>query len=155
MREVFVTELVKEILGPRNGIREDLDESPLTEYVTGVLGPILNGSVRDIESATELPSFDEGYTSEEVSEDTDVQAPPFLPPPLDPKSRPPSIGLTFVVSASGNPVIDVCAVWSRYTQVPGPRWVRAPRIFTTRLSESDQVIWLNSEGRQVSREALA
>src|SRR3989442_5535624 len=108
MRELFVTELVKEVLGPRNGIRETLDESPLSEYVTGVLGPIMRRTVRDIESETEIPSADEAIIGEEGSGDSDVQSPPLLSPPLDPKSRPPSIGVTFVASSDGPPAVAVC-----------------------------------------------
>jgi len=39
MREIFVTEIVKEALGPRGGAFEILDDNPLSEYITGVLSP--------------------------------------------------------------------------------------------------------------------
>ena len=43
MRELFVTELIKNVLGPRKGIYEELDNAkhkPIVEYVCGILGPI-------------------------------------------------------------------------------------------------------------------
>ncbi len=43
MRELFVTELIKNVLGPRGGIHEELDNAkhkPIVEYVCGILGPI-------------------------------------------------------------------------------------------------------------------
>ena len=46
MREMFVSELVREMLGPRrgvNGIRETLDRSPMAEFMTGILSPIMAG----------------------------------------------------------------------------------------------------------------
>src|SRR5437773_3812060 len=108
MREIFVTELVKEVLGPRNGIRETLDDSPLSEYVTGVLGPIMTRTARDIESENEIPSIEDGLGGEDTLTDVDVQSPPLLSPPLDPKSRPPSIGLSFAVSSVGPFAMDLC-----------------------------------------------
>ena len=52
MREIFVTELVREVLGPRRGISEIMDSSPLTEYITGVLAPITGQSVPETTDPT-------------------------------------------------------------------------------------------------------
>ena len=39
MREIFVSELVKDILGPRDGINEIMHAFPKSEYLTGILQP--------------------------------------------------------------------------------------------------------------------
>jgi len=39
MREIFVTEIVKEALGPRGGAFKVLDDSPLSEYILAFYHP--------------------------------------------------------------------------------------------------------------------
>ncbi|MEM4972407.1 MAG: hypothetical protein QXR87_01665 [Candidatus Hadarchaeales archaeon] len=109
MRELFVTELVKEVLGPRGGFREEIRESPLIEYITGVLAPVTSPPARDIDAESEVP-LNETQEYEEETDDTDIHVPQHLSPVLNPRSRPPSIGLTFVVECDDGrtPGIDVC-----------------------------------------------
>ena len=42
MREIIVSKLFQELLGPRNGIREEFNssESPSLEFITGILSPV-------------------------------------------------------------------------------------------------------------------
>ncbi|MEM2878874.1 MAG: DISARM system helicase DrmA [Candidatus Caldarchaeum sp.] len=129
MRELFVTELVKEILGPRCGLREELPESPLSEYITGVLAPVSSPSVRDIDAESGI-AFNESQEYEEETDDADIHAPPHLSPVLNPKCRPSSIGLSFMVEYHGGttPGIDVCLTWSRYFWNADKKvWKREPR----------------------------
>lgn len=39
MREFIISELVKEVLGPRNGTHERMNGNPRDEYITGILAP--------------------------------------------------------------------------------------------------------------------
>jgi len=120
MREKLVVELVKEVLGPRKGPREILNDNPLNEYITGVLAPVLDISARrtaaEIESEAELP-VEDTQSYEEEMEDVDIHVPPMLHPALNPKNRPSTIGLSFVAEAAGKPVIDVCLTWARYREL--------------------------------------
>lgn len=90
MREKLVVELVKEVLGPREGPYEVLHSSPLNEYLTGVLAPVAGEGATDIESSAELPAEDTGYYEGETA-DVDVGVPPLQHPALDPKKRPPHL----------------------------------------------------------------
>src|SRR5690606_27987478 len=46
-------------------------------------------------------------------------------PTLDPRSRPASLGLSFVL-AGARPAIDICCTWARYSQAAGGSWQRHP-----------------------------
>ena len=107
MREVLVTELVREVLGPRGGPTEllPLSESPLTEYLTGVLAPITPQRERDADADSEIPS-DSAQEYEDEGDDTDVSAPPLTLPALDPKSKPSSMGISFFVRATREPALE-------------------------------------------------
>lgn len=139
MREMFVTELVKDVLGPRGGRCETLPQSPLSEYITGVLTP-REKPERDIDATADLPA--EGYTgeAEDESMDTDILSPLLLSPVLDPQSRPHSIGLSFTVESDGVPEIEVCITWARYfldredsPDKQGKEWKRKPRFSIQRI----------------------
>jgi hypothetical protein len=154
MREIFVTELTKEVLGPRVGPREVMDESPLSEYITGVLSPVLaTGVEEDMDSVGELP-FDESGEFEGDELEADV-APTLLTPSLDPRRRPHSMGLSFILeSDAGPPEFDFCATWARYRSmtVDGDmRWQREPRHYvsaeTVRCDEPVR-IWIDGGGEE-------
>lgn len=155
VREIFVTEVAKEVLGPRNGIAEIMTESPLNEYITGVLAPIVQERSPDIDTEAEIP-HEEAQTYEEETGDVDVHAPPLLSPGLDPTSRPSSLGLSFTVKGSGIPAIDVCLTWARYRMSKDTHnvvWEREPRYFITSVTlESNQAFWVDSDGRQTGCE---
>jgi len=160
MREKLVTDLVKEVLGPRGGPREILYySSPLNEYITGVLAPITEELTADIDSSAELPVEDTG-TYEGETEDVDVSVPPFFYPALDPKRRPSTFGLSFVVEAEGIPEASVCLTWARYfffkDEAGRPAWKRQPRyaIFPVRF-DSSHVLWIDEKGRRVESERQA
>ena len=123
MREVFVTELVKNILGPRDGITELIPTDPLGEYITGVLAPIEDGNTeRDVDREGVIPEKDLPKDAEdqydEVIEGSQIS------PSLDPRNIPSTMGLSFFVR-SENPRFEVCVTWSRYRQGKGG-WIRRP-----------------------------
>lgn len=130
-RDLLLTALVREVLGPRSGSAETLrpDEDPLDEYITGVLAPHQAPSV-EIDADEELVGDDESTADDQA--DPGAGVPPArinlgaLPTPtLDPRSRPASLGLSFVL-AGERPAIDICCTWARYSQAAGGSWQRRP-----------------------------
>jgi hypothetical protein len=159
MREIFVSELVKEVLGPRRGIRESLEDSPLNEYITGVLAPILDVADQQqpeeaVDNQAEIPTEDvkDGY--EDDTDDVDVDVPPLFSPALDPKSRPPSMGLSFIVESPGKPELRICLTWARYFTTEedgGLKWTRDPKCAVLQIDgSSNQPIHFDAAGKQVT-----
>ncbi len=129
-RDLLLTALVKEILGPRGGPSEMLaaDEDPLDEYITGVLAPHQRPSI-EIDADEELVGDDESLGDDQGDPGTGVQSAfdlSSLPSPaLDPRSRPASLGLSICLVGS-TPVVDLCATWGRYAPTAGGAWQRQP-----------------------------
>lgn len=128
-RDLLLTALVKEVLGPRRGTVEILgaDEDPLDEYITGVLSPHRMPSV-EIDADDDLVGNDESTADDQA--DPGHGAPPAqvnlgaLPTPtLDPRSRPASLGLSFTL-AGHQLAIDICCTWGRYRQAAAGAWQR-------------------------------
>ncbi|MEW6505539.1 MAG: DISARM system helicase DrmA [Chloroflexota bacterium] len=136
IRNEMVVALVKEVLGPRNGLREVLpiEEDPFSEYITGVLQPPvkktdqlglderIEDAVDDLieETSSEEDQHSEGYTA----------LPGIFTPALDPRALAHSIGISFTVEAEGEyaPQIAICATWARYRETNGG-WQREPDYF--------------------------
>src|SRR2546422_561959 len=95
MREVLVSELVKEVLGPRGGPTEVMTDSPLDEYLSGVLAPFAVPVKPDIDGEAELPSQEDGAEREDDRTEPEITQAPLLAPALSPQTRPPSFGLSF------------------------------------------------------------
>jgi len=142
-----VSELVKEVLGPRGGMREVMIGSPLSEYVTGVLAPLYGAAVSDPEAEAEIP-FTDFQAYEDDAHDRDVDSPPLLSPALHPKRRPMSIGLSFAVEGTIDAIL-VCLTWSKYERgSQAGTWLRKPRVFTGKIPiEHDGATWLDSDGK--------
>src|SRR5438034_4932597 len=156
MRELFVSELVREVLGPRKGLNEILlNDSPLTEYICGILAPLVSDTVPDIDADAAIPAADGGIF-EDDSEDEEVNAPPLLSPALDPRSRPSSMGLSFVVESEKQPNLQVCLTWARYVPAPsenGVSWRREPRYFIQDLTSGhNRTVFVDASGQSTTRE---
>jgi hypothetical protein len=158
MRELLVSELTKEVLGPRNGSNETLDytrstdyTSPLNEYISGVLAPQMPDIRRDIEGESEMMRGESQVYEDEAGE-PDIQTPPLLSPALDPKSRPTSMGMSFLLHATKAPEFDVCITWAKYEAIATRNWQRRPRlcIQTLRL-EKDGDFWFDSRAQQTEQ----
>jgi hypothetical protein len=157
LREAFVTDLFAEILGPRGGILETLSDSPLDEYITGVLAPLSRVPPEpDIDDTAELPTAEGSRSDEDDAPEPDVTAPPIFSPVLNPQNRPHSLGLSFIVNAeNGQPFFDVCLTWSRYEQ-EGDTWCRQPRsAILNRASARQSTYWLDSSGNETQITASA
>lgn len=116
MREVFVGEIVKEALGPRNGSKECMRESPLDEYLSGVLIP-RNGrdTTGEIDGENDLAEGEQGGDSVEDRSDSSISSSAILSPSIDPKRRPSSMGISFTLKSS-TPSISVCITWATYSK---------------------------------------
>lgn len=134
MREIFVTQLVKDVLGPRNGsngLREILYRNPSDEFITGVLEPIKREEQIDPDNEAKLPATKvEGAKSYQGDvDDDDVELSPFLSPSLDPKKRASTMGISFFVKTGDSIDLHVCVTWARYIhpeEHPND-WQRNPR----------------------------
>jgi len=155
MREKFISDLVKEVLGPRAGMREVIQESdegsPLNEYITGVLAPASSQAAPEIDDEAAIPVEDVQDLDEETS-DVDVDVRPFFSPALDPKRRSPTMGISFIVQSADRPRADVCLTWARYRRTQerqGAEWHRDPRhrILSVNL-DSNQRVWLDGSGME-------
>lgn len=96
-RDHIVVDLVKEVLGPREGPYETLpsNENPRDEYITGVLAPVeAAGSSHDIEANVDAVIEETAGEEDQYSQDS-VIVPSVFSPALDPKALPKSIGLSF------------------------------------------------------------
>ncbi len=165
MREVFVSELAKEVLGPRGGPHEVLTESPLGEYITGVLAPDTSATTSanpDLDADAVLPSDDEDGGEDSLVGDEDVGS--LSVPVLNPQDRPRSMGISFVVaqdtgrdsSAATTPALalDVCVTWARYERrgadSHSTAWTRLPRSAVLRgTTIRTQAVWLDGAGHRV------
>ncbi|MBA3531989.1 MAG: helicase [Ardenticatenales bacterium] len=157
-RDHILIDLVKEVLGPRSGNHEILSEAenPRDEYITGVLAPAkaprsLDNIDADFDDLTEEVSSEEDQDNQGY-----VVVPGVFSPALNPKELPRSIGLSFTVEAvSGEPQIEICATWARYS-LTQQGWQRQPAIFLTGptpAARNDR--WLAGTGVSLQLRALS
>ena len=144
VREQFITDLAKNLLGPRDGPREVLERgySPFSEYVTGMLVPRGQEQAEnecDMAVGGDLPigagrprADDNGgyYGNDDAAISTtpaaDAQA-------TNPSKIPSSMGISFCVSAvSDKPLFDACLTWSKYIKRDDGGWNREPRYVIAR-----------------------
>jgi hypothetical protein len=116
LRSELLTELVREVLGPRNGPFEEMEASPVDEYLTGVLQP---AGVQALEADGEADRLPEGAESGEEDTDTGGIPPVVFTPAMDPRTRPSSMGVSFRVRVpdGGAPRLAACVTWARYQPV--------------------------------------
>ena len=164
MREVIVSDLVRNVLGPRDGPDEVIGGSPVTEYITGVLAPADSPEGDDIVGDPEA-ELHEAIVSRAMSHGEEIHAEseedagtgqgalisPLLSPVLDPKRSPSSMGITFAVSCAGMPTLDVCVTWGRYAIHDSAHgsWKRSPRHLVTRLTlDRYRVMYFGHDGKE-------
>jgi hypothetical protein len=150
-RAELLRELVREILGPRDGPEEELASSndPIDEFVTGVLAPATTSRPAD-DVDSDSDRIVEGEADEEDLEDEgDAASAGAVSPALDPKARPKSIGLSFVIapSAGESAAIDICATWGRYDRTD-VGWKRRPCHLLTGIADASvDRSWTNDDVR--------
>lgn len=154
MRELFVNQLVKETLGPYDGIDEKVKEEPWRKYVTGVLSPIKKKKNEDRSNmeVIEIPEIPEVDNPEEDFLDKDVSDSFFVSPILDPKQKPHSMGLSFYIknTKSDNNLFTYCATWAFYEKKEhSDFWERKPVYY---IGNSNNSIYLTKDGKQSKKD---
>lgn len=114
MRDSYISELIKEIRGPRYGTNEILTSNPYTEYVTGVIIPKSCKIVEPVpDSELIRPENDDTRNDDgEVGIDYTFS----VPSELDPQMKPKSFGVSFMINGSA-PEFDICISWARYKKI--------------------------------------
>ncbi|RLG02890.1 MAG: hypothetical protein DRN61_05705, partial [Thaumarchaeota archaeon] len=141
------------MLGPRNGPYEELagNSSPLFEYISGVLAPAYSFvGERSIDVEAEIPFGDSGRFEDET-DDVHIYLPPYISPVLNPKARPPSMGIAFTVEVTeGKPILSICITWARYFYIREKNtWKRHPRFFIKKfVIDRDTQVFINGEGQE-------
>ena len=133
MRDIMVTDLVANLLGPHK-YDEEMEDNPLFEYVTGILAPIKGKKEQDggepgIGDAEMGGGGDSTYEGDEIGAEGEAAAAPAAPaalPALDPKRTPSTMGMTFYALADGMSGIDLCVTWAKYEK-RDKKWKRMPR----------------------------
>lgn len=113
MRKEFIKELIREVYGPREGVKEEINQDPWDDYLTGVIIPRdwkLKEDEGNPEPDSDLIRSGEDLKLEDEVSDQDVDQ--IFPSELDPKMKPKSFGISFVTGM--NPIIDICFTWGRY-----------------------------------------
>lgn len=145
LRDRLTVVVGKEILGPRDGPREQMKADPSDEYVVGVLEPreftrgILAHFGRPvIVSSQDVNRMDDDEKFPDEDEDYDYgTGPAEITPELDPRALPKSVGLSFVVKSERKALISFCATWARYGK-GGDQWQRFPYYFVQHAVPSDR-----------------
>ena len=161
MREVLVSNLFKELLGPRTG---DINEifpfgKPVSEFQTGMLSPVEDEQLDVVRNNqvdnTIQPDVANGRSSlttyqDSVSDDGDITS--MVNPSLNPQKTPSTMGVSFQVECPSTPEFDVCLTWARYmpTVVAGEnRFRRDPKYaILTASVDGDPVTFFDSTGKK-------
>jgi len=161
MRENYITELIKEIRGPRSGSDEVLTSDPYFEYITGVIIPrsckkvVLTPDSEQIKSENDdLPQDDGESGSDNLLS---------VPNELDPQMKSKSFGISFTLGGL-SPGLSICTSWARYipakddvsddcaTETEKTKWQRVPfcnslHIQYSNLKNSQIPVYEGMDGR--------
>ena len=115
MRKEIVEDLIKEVIGPRQGCLERIPFDPWEEYLCGVVIPHMWQSNAD--GGADNPDeeflkedntgFDDDGIDDELMASTQSE--------LDPRYQTKSFGISFIVD-SPSPKFNVCTTWGMYKQ---------------------------------------
>ncbi len=122
------TNLIREVLGPRNGSEETMEKDPRNEYVTGMLEPSNYNRLVDDYTNSDIGTY---VSDEEKGDEDDIDTSndfEMISRTLDPRALPKSLGISFVVTSSEQPLVDICFTWARYVKT-GKEWKRKPENF--------------------------
>lgn len=139
MREIFVSDLVGELLGPRDGIDEILkpNQKPHVEYITGILASMYDTQEKitsESRHTNEIPDQPHGtYEDDNVEDQFNFESLPnsFL----NPDKIPSALGISFQVYAKTKPTLNVCVTWARYVTNEDNNWQRHPKWLPLEITE--------------------
>ena len=139
MREMFVSELVKDTLGPRGAIDETLTMNPFNQFMTGILKPL---GADEADPASDHNEFGNGPSTSEDSESEDTQLFTTVSPSLSPGEKPSTMGISFRVESGRKINLKICITWARY--IPnegGNQWTREPHhaIFPVSFEKTERI----------------
>jgi len=125
VRRRLIESIIKEVLGPRDGVSETLNAFPLDEYLTGFIIPVdYYSKKREIFQSNnpddELIGDSLGTNLEDENDDDFVI---FTLPESDAKTKPQSFGIAFLCS-NANPTLKICVTWGRYNLLKDNSWKR-------------------------------
>ncbi len=132
-RDLLLDALVREVLGPRDGPFEHMSdqESPLDEYVSGVLAPRLLVREKTEGTAEVEISGEEDFGADDLGGDAGpgVGVADALGPSLDPRMRASSAGLSFALRhmAGVDPTFNAAVTFGVYEKTPHGSWKRMPK----------------------------
>lgn len=144
-------ELVKEVLGPREGIYEIIT-NPLDEYITGVLAPAEPENEVD-DGDNEISGSDSGGEEAEDYTEPPVSGPLLSTSVMDPKKRAQTMGVSFEIRKDVHSKLEVCLTWAIYKRDPeSSMFKRFPiyKILDFNV-ESSSDVWMNSNGEITSK----
>jgi len=166
MRELFVTELIKNVLGPRKGIYEELDNAkhkPIVEYICGILGPIKDldeneevetSLAEKLDKKRVATSYQRVATSYPDDEDDDDNAilKSVMHPSLTPDKPPSTMGISFNCESASEPTFSICITWAKYVPdaLKDPIWKRNPKyVILNDYADVDGKKFFNSDGKEI------
>ncbi|MGC8692314.1 MAG: DISARM system helicase DrmA [Thermoplasmata archaeon] len=123
MREKLIEELIKEVYGPRDDSYEVIAGNPIKEYITGVIVSKKcekDGADPDSEITESLG--ENSLAEDDYSDDGFTE---FSPSDLDPKMRPSTFGISFVIKGD-KPSFKICVTWGMYHREDDNKWKRTP-----------------------------
>ena len=137
MREKLIEGLVKEVYGPRDGPEEKLTGNPFKEYITGVIIPQKYQKPGETPDSDIIVAGGENYTADDDVFDEEILA--VTPSELDPKMRPKTFGLSFLVEGEKSS-FSVCVTWGTYTKNEKDGvWFRKPHRAIKKIVMDDKV----------------
>ena len=159
MRELFVTELVKNVLGPRGGMHEELDNEkhkPIVEYVSGILGPIKEFEENEESETSLLDKVDKKIVASSYQDDDDDDntiLKSVMNPSLNPDKQPSTMGISFNCKSETVPTFSICITWAKYLpdSLTDPTWKRNPKyVVLEDFSDSNGKKFFDSDGKEIS-----
>ena len=123
MRPWLISELSRDLLGPRDGPTELISSRPDVQYSIGILAPrtierLDGGLIENQILTSEKDSFEDIFRAFAALQDdglTDGDSDSLFAPWLDPKSKPSSFGISFTCnSISEIPEFDIAVTYARY-----------------------------------------
>ncbi len=158
MRELFVTELIKSVLGPRGGLYEELDNAkhkPIVEYVSGILGPIKELEDNEEAETSLMDKIDKKkkvLSSYPDDDDDNAILKSVMNPSLSPDKQPSTMGISFNCKSQTTPKFSICITWAKYVpdSITDPIWKRNPKyIILEDYADVDGKIFFNSDGKKI------
>lgn len=165
MREILVSKLFQELLGPRTGdINETLNSNqlPLSEFTTGILSPkdadqskaVLDNQSDNYVSSDRANGVSSVSTGLQGDSNDDSEVTSMINPSLNPEKKPSSMGMSFQAESSDVPEFDICLTWARYLHPSktSSEWKRSPRYALLTIHGTDSDHYFDSNGKKCSKD---